>query len=151
MQHTDSPCLDTVRNVENVNPSDLPIPSFCRNTLSEVLCLLWCLPHRLLWLPAVLHREAELSLHLLLQHPALQRAKEEAPRLVGSDAKLTDEPASSPPPDLFPAATDAPPADVDGPTIFPLYSLSSLVQTIEKKETSLCCICFWFIQAPSQN
>ncbi len=86
---------------------------FCRNTLSEVLCLLRGLPHRLLWLPAVLHRHAELSLHLLLQHPALQRAQEEASHPLGGDVQPADEPASSPLPDPPPVTVHTPPCDVD--------------------------------------
>lgn len=84
----------------------------CRDTLSEVLRLLRGLPHCLLRLPAVLHGPAELGLHLLLQHAALQRAQEEAPRALGGDVEPTDEPPS-PLPDLLPAAADAPPTDVD--------------------------------------
>ena len=83
----------------------------CRDTLSEILRLLRGLPHRLLRLPAVLHGPAELGLHLLLQHAALQRAQEEAPRPVGGDVEPADEPPS-PLPDLLPAAAVAPPGDV---------------------------------------
>lgn len=86
---------------------------FCRNTLPKVLRLLWGLPHRLLWLPAVLHRQAKLSLHLLLQHPALQRAQEEASHPFGSDVQPADEPATSPLPDLLPAAAGTLPCDVN--------------------------------------
>ena len=39
--------------------------------------------HRLLWLPAVLHRQDQLGVHQLLQHSAVQRppAQEEIPAL----------------------------------------------------------------------
>lgn len=70
------------------------VPS-CRDTLSEVLRLLRGLPHRLLRLPAVLHGQAELGLHLLLQHPALQRPQEEAPRSLSGNAGPPRRPADS--------------------------------------------------------
>lgn len=102
-------CQDTLKKSNTI----LSGCYFCRNTLSEVLCLLRGLPHRLLWLPAVLHRQAELGLHLLLQHPALQRAQEEASHPLGGDVQPADEPASSPLPDPLPAVVDTPPCDVD--------------------------------------
>lgn len=49
------------------------------------------MPHRLLRLPAVLHREAELGLHFLLQHSTLQRAQEEAARSLDGNAQPTNE------------------------------------------------------------
>lgn len=65
------------------------------------------MPHRLLRLPAVLHRAGELRVHLLLQHAAVQRAPQEAPRPLGGAVRQ----AASPPADLRPA--DAPDRDVE--------------------------------------
>lgn len=94
-----------------------------RDTLSEIVCILGGLPHRLLWLPAVLHRQVEFSLHLLLQHPTLQRPQEEASHQLGGNDHPADEPASS----SFPARTAAPPTDVDDvPATTSLYSLFSV-------------------------
>lgn len=67
--------------------------------------------YRLLWLPAVLHRQTELRLHLLLQQAALQRAPEEAahPIRSGGVQRADDHPDAPPPGGL----RDAPPPDVD--------------------------------------
>lgn len=66
--------------------------------------------YRLLWLPAVLHRQAELRLHLLLQHAALQRAQEKASHLIrSSNIQLAVTDAEAPPGVLC----DAPPPDVE--------------------------------------
>ncbi len=85
----------------------------CRNPLSEILRLLWRLPHRLLRLPAVLHQPAELSLHLLLQHAALQWAQEEASCPFSGDVQPTEDPASPPLAHRLPAAAVSPFCDVD--------------------------------------
>lgn len=69
--------------------------------------LLGGVPHLLLWIPAVLHRQGELRVHLLLQHPPLQRAPEEAPHPLSGDVQSA---FSLPLPHLPPAA--APPCDV---------------------------------------
>lgn len=53
----------------------LSCPPF-RGALPQVLRLLRGLSHRFLWLPAVLHRQAQLGVHHLLQHAAVQRAEE---------------------------------------------------------------------------
>lgn len=65
----------------------------------------------LLWLPAVLHRQAELCLHLLLQHAALQRAQEEASHPIrSSNIQLAVNNAVAPPSSVL---RDALPPDVD--------------------------------------
>ncbi|KAF3857501.1 hypothetical protein F7725_009360 [Dissostichus mawsoni] len=56
--------------------------------------------------PDVLHRQGELRVHLLLQHPPLQRAPEEAPHPLSGDVQ-----SAFSLPHLPPAAT--PPCDVD--------------------------------------
>lgn len=95
-------CLHTLKN------SQIPVLFLsCRDTLSEVVRVLRGLPHRLLRLPAVLHRQIELGLHHLLQHAALQRPQEEASHQLSGDARPADEPASSLP------DTAAPSVDVD--------------------------------------
>lgn len=48
-----------------------------RGALPQVLRLLRGLSHRFLWLPAVLHQQAQLGVHHLLQHAAVQRASPE--------------------------------------------------------------------------
>lgn len=48
-----------------------------RGALPQVLRLLGGLSHRFLRLPAVLHRQAQLGVHHLLQHAAVQRASPE--------------------------------------------------------------------------
>lgn len=78
-----------------------------RDPLSEVMCLVRGVSHCLLRLSAVLHRQVELGLHLLLQHAALQRAQEEASCLIsGGDPRPTDNTHAL---GLLP---DAPPPDV---------------------------------------
>lgn len=100
-----------------------------RDSLSEILRVLRRLPHRLLRLPAVLHRQAELGLHLVLQHAALQRPQEEAARPLGgggddaADHELA--PASA---FLLPAAADASPVDVDATSS--LYRLFSVIRSM---------------------
>lgn len=82
-----------------------------RRPLSEVVRVLGGVSYRLLWLPAVLHRQAELRLHLLLQHAALQRAPEEAAHPIRSGSvQRADNDPDAPPPGLL---RDAPPPDVD--------------------------------------
>lgn len=67
--------------------------------------------YRLLWLPAVLHRQAELRLHLLLQHAALQRAQKKASHLIrSSNIQLAVTDTDAPPSGVL---RDAPPPDVD--------------------------------------
>lgn len=82
----------------------------CRHPLSEVVRVIGGVSHCLLWLPAVLYRQAELRLHLLLQHAALQRAQKKASHLIRSSnvrpaVNNTDAPSG--------VLRDAPPPDVD--------------------------------------
>lgn len=96
--------------------------SSCRRPLSEVVRILWGVSYRLLWLPAVLHRQAELRLHLLLQHAAVQRALEEATRPIrsGSAQRADKHPDAPPPPG---GLRHAPPPDVDRITKTPEHIL----------------------------
>lgn len=83
----------------------------CRHPLSEVVRLVGGVSHCLLWLPAVLYRQAELRLHLLLQHAALQRAQKKASHLIrSSNIQLTVNDTDAPPSGV---SRDAPPPDVD--------------------------------------
>lgn len=93
--------------------TQLRLVFLCRDSLSEVVCVLRGVPHRLLRLPAVLHRPAELRLHLLLQHGALQRPPEEEARPVGGDVQPADEAGAAPRPELPPPAA----ADVDASAV----------------------------------
>lgn len=54
--------------------------ALCRDPSPQGVRLIRGVSHCLLWLPAVLHRQAQLSLHLLLQQAALQWSQQETPR-----------------------------------------------------------------------
>lgn len=91
---------------------DALIVSWCRRPLSEVVCVVGGVSYRLLWLPAVLHRQDQLRLHPVLQHAALQRAQEAAsPSLRSEDVQAADVHRRAPPPGRV---RDAAPADVGG-------------------------------------
>ncbi len=49
------------------------VDCLCRDSLQEVVCVVGGVSDRVVGLSAVLHGEAELCLHHLLQHAALQR------------------------------------------------------------------------------
>lgn len=79
----------------------------CRHPLSEVVRVVGGVSYCLLWLPAVLYRQAELRLHLLLQHAALQRAQKKASHLIrSSNIQLAANDTDAPPPGVL---RDAPP------------------------------------------
>lgn len=83
----------------------------CRHPLSQVVRVVGGVSYCLLWLPAVLYRQAELRLHLLLQHAALQRTQKKASHLVrSSDIQLAVTDTDAPPSGVL---CDAPPPDID--------------------------------------
>lgn len=83
----------------------------CRHPLSQVVRLVGGVSYCLLWVPAVLYRQAELRLHLLLQHAALQRAQKKASHLSrSSNIQLAVKATDAAPPGV---SRDAPPPGVD--------------------------------------